>query len=171
MKFSRQTTLRRRKQPSWASGVHSGLPVSLTIGPASSSMQGFSFVRTSPRRPRPPRGSSHRERIRDRHRILPPCWATARARWSPPRRACAGCLGAAWASTTPPLKSMARKIPIMDGSSAAFVDPRSIRPVSSPSRHRAAYPGVESRCRSRWAIFGSGELRPHAAGFRARGRD
>ena len=44
MKFSRQTTLRSQATVTGV-GVHSGLPVSLTIGPASVDA-GFIFVRT-----------------------------------------------------------------------------------------------------------------------------
>jgi len=44
MKFSRQTTLRSQATVTGV-GVHSGLPVSLTLGPASSDA-GFIFVRT-----------------------------------------------------------------------------------------------------------------------------
>src|SRR5690349_20540014 len=46
MKFSRQTTLRSRATVTGV-GVHSGLPVSLTLGPASIDA-GFIFVRAAP---------------------------------------------------------------------------------------------------------------------------
>src|SRR3954465_2890781 len=52
MKFSRQTTLRSRATVRGI-GVHSGLPVSLTLGPASIDA-GFIFVRAAP-------GGSERE--------------------------------------------------------------------------------------------------------------
>src|SRR3954449_6826504 len=44
MKFSRQTTLRSQATVTGV-GVHSGLPVSLTLGPAPGDA-GFTFVRT-----------------------------------------------------------------------------------------------------------------------------
>src|SRR3954454_14944405 len=46
MKFSRQTTLRSQATVTGV-GVHSGLPVTLTIGPASIDA-GFIFVRAAP---------------------------------------------------------------------------------------------------------------------------
>src|SRR5581483_161877 len=46
MKFGRQTTLRAQATVTGV-GVHSGLPVSLTIGPASLDA-GFIFVRSAP---------------------------------------------------------------------------------------------------------------------------
>ncbi|HEV7411345.1 MAG TPA: UDP-3-O-acyl-N-acetylglucosamine deacetylase, partial [Bradyrhizobium sp.] len=46
MKFSRQTTLRSQATVTGV-GVHSGLPVSLTLGPASIDA-GFIFVRSAP---------------------------------------------------------------------------------------------------------------------------
>ena len=160
MKFSRQTTLRAQATVTGV-GVHSGLPVTLTVGPASIDA-GFVFVRT---------GLDGRDREVQRDRRLrrsppnsPPSSATAKARWFPPPSMCLPRCGA-WASTTPPSKSTARKFRSWTAA-RPLSSPRSTRPASStqsaPRRFIQVLKPVQ-------VAMGDcfGELRPYAAGFRA----
>src|SRR6204780_4125924 len=123
MKFSRQTTLRSQATVTGV-GVHSGLPVSLTLGPAAVDA-GFIFVRSGP-------DGSDRE-----------VQATAES----------------------VIATDGPEVPIMDGSAAAFVaaiDQAGIVAQSAGRRFIQVLRPVQV------AIGNSfGELRPHAAGFRA----
>ncbi len=159
MKFSRQTTLRSQATVTGV-GVHSGSPVSLTIGPASVDA-GFVFVRT---------GLEGGDR--DVQAISESVIATA----------CATVLG----DNEGPLVSTVEHVlaalrgmgvdnatieidgpeaPIMDGSAAAFVtaiDQAGIVSQSAARRFIQVLRPVQ-------VVIGDsfGELRPHAAGFRA----
>src|SRR5471030_3241573 len=99
MKFSRQTTLRSQATVTGV-GVHSGLPVSLTIGPASVDA-GFIFVRTGLE-------GCDREVRAAAESVISTEFATVlgdrKVRWFPPPNMCLLHCGA-WASTTRRLKS------------------------------------------------------------------
>jgi UDP-3-O-[3-hydroxymyristoyl] N-acetylglucosamine deacetylase len=95
MKFSRQTTLRSQATVTGV-GVHSGLPVSLTLGPAPVDA-GFIFVRTgADGRDREVQASAESVISTEFATVL----ATVKARLSPPPSMCSQPC-AAWASITP----------------------------------------------------------------------
>ncbi len=159
MKFSRQTTLRSQATVTGV-GVHSGLPVNLTIGPAPIDA-GFIFVRTG---------------LEDADREVPAIAASV----------IATDLATVLGDSDGPLVSTAEhvlaalrgmgvdnaiievdgpEVPIMDGSAAAFVaaiDQAGIVTQSATRRFIQVLKPVQV------AIGDSfGELRPHASGFRA----
>ena len=140
MKAGRQTTLRDQAALSGV-GVHSGLPVTLTLHPADADT-GIRFVRT--RRRRPPRARNPRRyATRSPPPNSPPCWATHPARWSPPPstfwRRCRG-LGVDNAM----VEIDGPEAPIMDGSAAPFV--AAIDQVGLETLDRAAplHPGAQA---------------------------
>src|SRR5579871_4886375 len=159
MKFSRQTTLRSQATVTGV-GVHSGTPVSLTIGPASVDA-GFVFVRT---------GLEGGDRdVR----------ATARSVIATEFQTVLGDADGPLVSTVEHVLAALRgmgvdnatieidgpEAPIMDGSAAAFVtaiDQAGIVSQSAPRRYIQVLKPVQ-------VAFGDsfGELRPHASGFRA----
>ena len=142
-------------------GVHSGLPVTLTLHPADADT-GIVFLRTGidgEPRPRNPRRRALRHRDRIRHRA---------GRSDRPavldRRARAGGAAAASASTTPSSRSTDPKCRSWTAAPRRS-SPRSIRPASSRCRRRAAISRCSSRCASPTASS-FGELRPLRRGFR-----
>jgi UDP-3-O-[3-hydroxymyristoyl] N-acetylglucosamine deacetylase len=158
MKFSRQTTLRSQATVTGV-GVHSGLPVSLTLGPAPLDA-GFIFVRA---------GTDGRDRE------VP---ATAEAVIATELATVIGDREGPLVSTAEHVLAALRgmgvdnatieldgpEVPIMDGSAAAFVaaiDQAGILTQSASRRFLQVLKPV------RVAMGDSfGELRPYAAGFR-----
>src|SRR6478735_4952319 len=138
MKLSRQTTLRSQATVTGV-GVHSGLPVSLTLGPAPVDA-GFVFVRTG---------------LDDADREGP-LVSTA-------QHVLAALRGMGVDNAT--IEVDGPEVPIMDGSAAAFVaaiDQAGIVTQSAARRFIQVLKPVQV------AIGDSfGELRPHASGFRA----
>src|SRR6476620_9292728 len=138
MKFSRQTTLRSQATVTGV-GVHSGLPVSLMLGPAPVN-SGFVFVRS---------GLDGRDREG-------PLVSTA-------EHVLAALRGMGVDNAI--IEIDGPEVPIMDGSSAAFVaaiDQAGIVAQSAARRFIQVVKPVQV------AIGDSfGELRPYAAGFRA----
>src|SRR3954467_15374559 len=159
MKFSRQTTLRSQATVTGV-GVHSGLPVSLTLGPASIDA-GFIFVRRTP-------GGCERE-----------VQATARSVISTEFATVLGDLDGPLVSTAEHVLAALRgmgidnatidldgpEVPIMDGSAAPFVaaiDRAGILTQSAPRRFIQVLKRVQISLRDAF-----GELPPRASGFRA----
>ncbi|MCA6114484.1 UDP-3-O-acyl-N-acetylglucosamine deacetylase [Bradyrhizobium sp. WSM 1738] len=158
MKFSRQTTLRSQATVTGV-GVHSGLPVSLTIGPAPVNA-GFIFVRTG---------------LDDTDREVP---AVAASVTATDFQTVLGDREGPLVSTSEHVLAALRgmgidnafievdgpEVPIMDGSAAAFVaaiDQAGIVTQSASRRFIQILKPVQV------AIGDSfGELRPHAGGFR-----
>jgi UDP-3-O-[3-hydroxymyristoyl] N-acetylglucosamine deacetylase len=158
MKFSRQTTLRSQATVTGV-GVHSGLPVSLTLGPAPVDA-GFIFVRTG---------------LDEADREVP---AVAESVTATDLATVLGDREGPLVSTAEHVLAALRgmgvdnaiievdgpEVPIMDGSAAAFVaaiDQAGIVTQSASRRFIQVLRPVQV------AIGDSfGELRPHAAGFR-----
>jgi UDP-3-O-[3-hydroxymyristoyl] N-acetylglucosamine deacetylase len=159
MKFGRQTTLRAQATVTGV-GVHSGSPVSLTIGPASVDA-GFVFVRT---------GINGRDR---EVRAVADCViATELATVLGDRE---GPLVSTAEHVLAALRGMGvdnatieidgPEVPIMDGSAAAFVtaiDQAGIVAQSAPRRFIQVLKTVKVALGDSF-----GELRPYASGFRA----
>ena len=158
MKFNRQTTLRSQATVTGV-GVHSGLPVSLTIGPAPANA-GFIFVRTG---------------LDEADREVPAVVESVTAtdfqtvlgdREGPLVSTCEHVLAAlrGMGVDNAIIEVDGPEIPIMDGSAAAFVaaiDQAGIVTQSSSRRFIQILKPVQV------AIGDSfGELRPHAGGFR-----
>jgi len=159
MKFSRQTTLRSQATVTGV-GVHSGLPVNLTLGPAPVDA-GFIFVRTG---------------LHDADREVP---ALAESVIATDLATVLGDRDGPLVSTAEHVLAALRgmdidnatievdgpEVPIMDGSSAAFVaaiDQAGIVTQSAARRYIQVLKPVQV------AIGDSfGELRPYANGFRA----
>jgi UDP-3-O-[3-hydroxymyristoyl] N-acetylglucosamine deacetylase len=159
MKFGRQTTLRSQATVTGV-GVHSGLPVNLTIGPASVDA-GFIFVRT---------GLDGRDReVRAwAECVIATEFATVLGDREGPlvstaEHVLAALRGMGVDNAT--IEVDGPEVPIMDGSAAAFVaaiDQAGIVSQSAPRRFIQVVKPVQV------AIGDSfGELRPHAGGFRA----
>src|SRR3979411_936564 len=159
MKFSRQTTLRSQATVSGV-GVHSGLPVSLTLGPGPVN-SGFVFVRSSPD-----------GRDREVRAIAESVIATELATVLGDRK---GPLVSTAEHVLAALRGMGvdnatievdgPEVPIMDGSAAAFVaaiDQAGIVTQSASRRFIQVLKPVQVAMGDSF-----GELRPHANGFRA----
>jgi UDP-3-O-[3-hydroxymyristoyl] N-acetylglucosamine deacetylase len=159
MKFSRQTTLRTRATVTGV-GVHSGLPVSLTLGPASIDA-GFIFVRVAP-------GGCEREMQATAESVISTEFATVLGD-------CEGPLVSTAEHVLAALRGMGidnatieidgPEVPIMDGSAAPFVaaiDQAGILTQSAPRRFIQVLKRVPVSLGDAF-----GELRPHANGFRA----
>src|SRR3979411_1175705 len=159
MKFSRQTTLRSQATVSGV-GVHSGLPVSLTLGPGPVN-SGFVFVRSSPD-----------GRDREVRAIAESVIATELATVLGDRK---GPLVSTAEHVLAALRGMGvdnatievdgPEVPIMDGSAAAFVaaiDQAGIVTQSASRRFIQVLKPVQVAMGDSF-----GELRPYAAGFRA----
>src|SRR5262249_32394754 len=159
MNLNRQTTLRAQATVTGV-GVHSGSPVSLTIGPASVDA-GFIFVRTGleggDREVRAAAGS-----------VISTEFATVLGDREGPlvstaEHVLAALRGMGVDNAT--IEVDGPEVPIMDGSAAAFVaaiDQAGIVSQSAPRRFIQVVKPVQV------AIGNSfGELRPYAAGFRA----
>ncbi|MBV8923786.1 MAG: UDP-3-O-acyl-N-acetylglucosamine deacetylase [Bradyrhizobium sp.] len=158
MKFSRQTTLRSQATVSGV-GVHSGLPVNLTIGPASVDA-GLIFVRSG-------LPSGEREVQAAPGAVIATEFATVLGDHNGPlvstvEHVLAALRGMGVDNATIELDGP--EAPIMDGSAAAFVtaiDQAGIVSQSAPRRFIQVMKPVQV------AIGDSfGELRPYAAGFR-----
>src|SRR6202140_357472 len=159
MKFSRQTTLRSQATVMGV-GVHSGLPVSLTIGPASVDA-GFVFVRA---------GLEGRDREVEATAgsVIATEFATVLGDREGPlvstaEHVLAALRGMGVDNAT--IEIDGPEVPIMDGSAAAFVaaiDQAGIVTQSASRRFIQVLKPVQ-------VVMGDsfGELRPHAAGFRA----
>jgi UDP-3-O-[3-hydroxymyristoyl] N-acetylglucosamine deacetylase len=158
MKFNRQTTLRSQATVTGV-GVHSGMPVSLTIGPAPANA-GFIFVRTG---------------LDEADREVPAVVESVTAtdfqtvlgdREGPLVSTCEHVLAAlrGMGVDNAIIEVDGPEVPIMDGSAAAFVaaiDQAGIVTQSASRRFIQILKPVQV------AIGDSfGELRPHAGGFR-----
>ena len=159
MKFSRQTTLRAQATVTGV-GVHSGLPVSLTIGPADVNA-GFIFVRTG-------LDGADREVRASAKSVIATELATVLGDADGPLVSTAEHVLAALRGMgvdNAIIEVDGPEVPIMDGSAAAFVaaiEQAGIREQSAPRRYIQVLKPVQV------AIGDSfGELRPNARGFRA----
>ena len=159
MKFSRQTTLRSQATVTGV-GVHSGLPVNLTIGPAPVDA-GFIFVRTG-------LNDADREVPAVAGSVIATDLATVLGDREGPlvstaEHVLAALRGMGVDNAT--IEVDGPEVPIMDGSAAAFVaaiDQAGIVTQSATRRFIQVLKPVQV------AIGDSfGELRPHAGGFRA----
>ena len=159
MKFSRQTTLRSQATVTGV-GVHSGLPVSLTLGPAPIDA-GFIFVRTG-------LDGSDREVQAVAESVISTEFATVLGDREGPlvstsEHVLAALRGMGVDNAT--VEVDGPEVPIMDGSAAAFVaaiDQAGIVTQSAARRFIQVLKPVQ-------VVIGDsfGELRPHAGGFRA----
>jgi len=159
MKFSRQTTLRSQATVTGV-GVHSGLPVSLTIGPASVDA-GFIFVRSGIE-------GGDREVQATADAVISTEFATVLGDREGPLVATAEHVLAALRGMgvdNATIEIDGPEVPIMDGSAAAFVGAIDQAGVVSQSAARRFIRVL----RPVHVVMGDsfGELRPHAAGFRA----
>jgi UDP-3-O-[3-hydroxymyristoyl] N-acetylglucosamine deacetylase len=159
MKFSRQTTLRSQATVTGV-GVHSGLPVNLTIGPAPIDA-GFIFVRTGAE-------GADREIQAVAESVIATEFATVLGdRDGPLVSTCEHVLAAlrGMGVDNATIEVDGPEAPIMDGSAAAFVaaiDQADIITQSAARRFIQVLKPIKV------AIGDSfGELRPHAGGFRA----
>jgi UDP-3-O-[3-hydroxymyristoyl] N-acetylglucosamine deacetylase len=159
MKFSRQTTLRSQATVTGV-GVHSGSPVSLTIGPASVDA-GFIFVRTRLE-------GGDRDVQATGESVIATEFATVLGDSEGPlvstvEHVLAALRGMGVDNAT--IEIDGPEAPIMDGSAAAFVTAIDQAGIVSQS---AARRFIQVLRPVRVAVGDSfGELRPHAAGFRA----
>jgi UDP-3-O-[3-hydroxymyristoyl] N-acetylglucosamine deacetylase len=159
MKFSRQTTLRSQATVTGV-GVHSGLPVSLTIGPASVDA-GFVFVRSGIE-------GGDREVQATADAVISTEFATVLGDSEGPlvstaEHVLAALRGMGVDNAT--IEVDGPEVPIMDGSAAPFVRAIDQAGVVSQSAARRFIQVL----RPVQVVIGDsfGELRPHAAGFRA----
>ncbi len=159
MKFSRQTTLRAQATVSGV-GVHSGLPVNLTIGPASVDA-GLIFVRTG-------LDSCDREVQATADSVIATDFATVLGDRDGPlvstaEHVLAALRGMGVDNAT--IEIDGPEVPIMDGSAAAFVAAiEQAGIVTQPAQRRF----IQVLKPVQVAIGDCyGELRPYAAGFRA----
>jgi UDP-3-O-[3-hydroxymyristoyl] N-acetylglucosamine deacetylase len=158
MKFSRQTTLRSQATVTGV-GVHSGLPVSLTIGPASIDA-GFVFIRTG-------LDGRDREVQAVAESVIATEFATVLGDREGPlvstaEHVLAALRGMGVDNAT--IEIDGPEVPIMDGSAAAFVaaiDQAGIQTQSGSRRFLQVLKPVQVAMGESF-----GELRPHAAGFR-----
>ena len=159
MKFSRQTTLRAQASVAGV-GVHSGLPVTLTLGPAPVDA-GFIFIRTGLE-------GRDREVQATAEQVIATDFATVLGDRSGPlvstaEHVLAALRGMGVDNAT--IEVDGPEVPIMDGSSAAFVaaiDQAGIITQSAPRRFIQVLKPVQVSLGESF-----GELRPHAGGFRA----
>ncbi len=159
MKFSRQTTLRSQATVTGV-GVHSGLPVNLTLGPASVDA-GFVFVRTG-------LDGCDREVQATAESVIATEFATVLGDREGPlvstaEHVLAALRGMGVDNAT--IEVDGPEVPIMDGSAAAFVaaiDQAGIVTQSAPRRFIQVLKPVQVAMGDSF-----GELRPYAAGFRA----
>jgi UDP-3-O-[3-hydroxymyristoyl] N-acetylglucosamine deacetylase len=158
MKFSRQTTLRSQATVKGV-GVHSGLPVSLTLGPAPVDA-GFIFVRTG-------LDGCDREVQASAESVIATEFATVLGDREGPlvstaEHVLAALRGMGVDNAT--IEVDGPEVPIMDGSAAAFVaaiDQAAVVTQSASRRFIQVLKPVQV------AVGDSfGELRPYAAGFR-----
>src|ERR1700744_2271028 len=160
MKFSRQTTLRAQATVTGV-GVHSGLPVSLTLGPAPIDA-GFIFVRTG-------LDGADREVQAVAETVIATEFATVLGDRNGPlvstsEHVLAALRGMGVDNAT--IEIDGPEVPIMDGSAAAFVaaiDQAGIVAQSAARRFIQVLKPVQVSIGESFA-----ELRPHAGGFRAK---
>src|SRR5213596_2114726 len=159
MKFSRQTTLRSQATVTGV-GVHSGLPVNLTIGPAPVDA-GFIFVRTG-------LDGCDREVQATAESVIATEFATVLGDNEGPLVSTAEhVLAALWGMgvDNATIEIDGPEVPIMDGSAAAFVaaiDQAGIVTQSAARRFIQVLKPVQVALGDSF-----GELRPYANGFRA----
>ena len=159
MKFSRQSTLRSQATVTGV-GVHSGLPVNLTIGPAPVDA-GFIFVRTGLH-------GSDREVQASAESVISTEFATVLGDREGPLVSTAEHVLAALRGMdvdNAMIEVDGPEVPIMDGSAAAFVaaiDQARIVAQSAPRRFIEVLKPVQVAMGDSF-----GELRPYSAGFRA----
>jgi len=159
MKFSRQTPLRSQATVTGV-GVHSGLPVNLTIGPAPLDA-GFIFVRTGLE-------GGDREVHATAQSVIATAFATVLGNGEGPLVSTAEHVLAALRGLgvdNAIIEIDGPEVPIMDGSAAAFVaaiDQAGIVSQSGLRRFIEVLKPVQVAMRDSF-----GELRPYAAGFRA----
>ena len=159
MKFSRQTTLRSQATVTGV-GVHSGLPVNLTLGPAPVDA-GFIFVRTG-------LDGCDREVPAIAESVTATEFATVLGDRDGPQVSTAEHVLAALRGMgvdNATIEIDGPEVPIMDGSAAAFVvaiDQAGILTQSASRRFIQVLKPVQVALGDSF-----GELRPHAAGFRA----
>src|SRR5271156_4803949 len=159
MKFSRQTTLRAQATVTGV-GVHSGLPVSLTLGPAPVNA-GFIFVRTALE-------GTDREVQATAEAVIATEFATVLGDRNGPlvstaEHVLAALRGMGVDNAT--IEVDGPEVPIMDGSAAAFVaaiDQAGIVAQSASRRFIQVLKPVQVAMGDSY-----GELRPYASGFRA----
>ena len=159
MKFSRQTTLRSQATVTGV-GVHSGLPVSLTIGPAPLDA-GFIFVRTGLE-------GSDREVQATAQSVIATAFATVLGDGQGPLVSTAEHVLAALRGLgvdNAIIEIDGPEVPIMDGSAAAFVSAIDQAGIVSQSGLRRFIEVLKPVQVAMGDSFG--ELRPYAAGFRA----
>ena len=159
MKFSRQTTLRSQATVTGV-GVHSGLPVSLTIGPAPLDA-GFIFVRTGLE-------GSDREVRATAQSVIATAFATVLGDGQGPLVSTAEHVLAALRGLgvdNAIIEIDGPEVPIMDGSAAAFVAAIDQAGIVSQSGLRRFIEVLKPVQVAMGDSFG--ELRPYAAGFRA----
>ena len=159
MKFSRQTTLRSQATVTGV-GVHSGLPVSLTLGPASVDA-GFVFVRTG-------LDGCDREVQANAEAVISTEFATVLGDRQGPlvstaEHVLAALRGMGVDNAT--IEVDGPEVPIMDGSAAAFVAAIEQAGIVTQSASRRFIQVLKPVQVTMGASFG--ELRPYAAGFRA----
>jgi UDP-3-O-[3-hydroxymyristoyl] N-acetylglucosamine deacetylase len=159
MKFSRQTTLRSQATVIGV-GVHSGLPVSLTLGPASVDA-GFVFVRTG-------LDGCDREVQANAEAVISTEFATVLGDGQGPlvstaEHVLAALRGMGVDNAT--IEVDGPEVPIMDGSAAAFVAAIEQAGIVTQSASRRFIQVLKPVQVTMGASFG--ELRPYAAGFRA----
>src|SRR5258708_7518832 len=158
MKFSRQTTLRSQATVTGV-GVHSGLPVSLTIGPAPIDA-GFIFVRTGP-------DGADREVAATSESVIATEFATVLGDNDGPLVSTAEHVLAALRGMgvdNALIEIDGPEVPIMDGSAAPFVaavDQAGIVSQAASGRFIQILKPVKVAIGDAF-----GELRPHAGGFR-----
>src|ERR1700680_204542 len=159
MKFSRQTTLRSQATVTGV-GVHSGLPVSLTLGPAPVDA-GFVFIRTG-------FDGADREVQASAESVIATEFATVLGDREGPlvstaEHVLAALRGMGVDNAT--IEVDGPEVPIMDGSAAAFVaaiDQAGVVGQSASRRFIQVLKPVQIALGDSF-----GELRPYAAGFRA----
>src|SRR5256886_7942031 len=159
MKFSRQTTLRSQATVTGV-GVHSGLPVNLTVGPAPVDA-GFIFVRTG-------LDGRDREVQATSESVISTEFATVLGDREGPLVSTAEHVLAALRGMgvdNAVIEIDGPEVPIMDGSAAAFVTAIEQAGIVSQSAQRRFIQVLKP---VQVAIGDSfGELRPYANGFRA----
>lgn len=158
MRFNRQTTLRSRATVTGV-GVHSGLPVNLTLGPASIDA-GFIFVRIGPD------GTERRVRAAVKS-VTSTQFATVLGDQqgslvSTAEHVLAALRGLGVDNATIELDGP--EVPIMDGSSAAFVATIDQAGIVEQSAARRFIQVLKTVRVQKGEAFG--ELRPHRRGFR-----
>src|SRR6202166_2699537 len=159
MKFSRQTTLRSQATVTGV-GVHSGLPVNLTIGPAPLDA-GFIFVRTGLE-------GGDREVHATAQSVIATAFATVLGNGEGPVVSTAEHVLAALRGLgvdNAIIEIDGPEVPIMDGSAAAFVAAIDQAGIVSQSGLRRFIEVLKPVQVAMGDSFG--ELRPYAAGFRA----